>query len=374
MGGDRQEETPCVPLIVVRIVAPTGDLNQFISQYCRYFGVEFVFLPTEGLHPPGRLVKFTFALADGTDVVTGEGTVLRMRRDTGNPHKPPGMELRYQILDEESQAIVDRMIELRMSGGAARPEPPPYVEMSFETEKPAPSEKIKKAPQPKMRAAAWYSAGVMTGAAAVLLGGALRSATPAPVIAAAPPPAPTAPAPAPAAPPAPQLGIGGGPLQPLEEEHLELPAPKAIPSPVEPQLPRSTSDLGTLELRSHPDGAWVRVDGHLAGRTPVDASASSGAHEIVFEHPRYAPMTIHARAPGRATAELERPEARVRIESSPSGARVTVDGHTAGVTPLSITTTGFERHRIVVEHNGAVAKKRPYLRNSEETVRFDFSR
>jgi hypothetical protein len=368
MGGDRQEETPCVPLIVVRIVAPTGDLNQFVAQYCRYFGVEFVFLPTEGLHPPGRLVKFTFALADGTDVVTGEGTVLRMRRDTGNPHKPPGMELRYQILDEDSQRIVDRMIELRMSGGAARPEPPPYVEMSFETEKPAPSEKIKKTPRPKMRAAAWYSAGVLTGAAAVLIGGALRPTTPAPVIAAAQPPAPAAPPPAP---PAPPLGVGGGPLQPIEEEQ-ELPAPKAVPSPVAPQA--AATGPGKLELRSHPEGAWVRVDGHLAGRTPIDAAATSGAHELVFEHPRYAPMTIHASAPGRAVAELERPDARVRIESSPSGAHVTVDGHAIGLTPLSITTTGFERHRIVVERDGAVAKKRPYLRNAEETFRFELSR
>src|SRR5262245_53319334 len=127
MGMERQEETPSVPLIVARIQAPTQDLDQFVAQYCRYFGVDVVFLPTEGLQPPGRQVRFTFVLADGTEVITGDGIVLRMRRDTGNPRKPPGMELRYQILDEASQRLVDRMIEVRTNGGAQRPAPPPYV-------------------------------------------------------------------------------------------------------------------------------------------------------------------------------------------------------------------------------------------------------
>src|SRR5262249_40939277 len=131
MGMERQEETPSVPLIVARIQAPTQDLDEFVRQYCRYFGVDVVFLPTAGLRRPGRRGRFTFVLADGSEVITGDGIVLRMRRDTGNPRKPPGMELRYQILDESSQRLVDRMIELRTNGGGRRPDPPPYVSMWF---------------------------------------------------------------------------------------------------------------------------------------------------------------------------------------------------------------------------------------------------
>jgi hypothetical protein len=110
---DRQQETPLVPLIVVRIQADTADVEEFLDRYSRYFGAEVVFLPTEGIQPPGRLVRFVFALADGCEMVYGEGVVLRMRRDTGDPLRPPGMELRYFILDEGSQGVVDEMLARR---------------------------------------------------------------------------------------------------------------------------------------------------------------------------------------------------------------------------------------------------------------------
>src|SRR5262245_37926495 len=100
---ERQEETPLVPLIAVRVRAATNELDRFVHDYCRYFGADILFLPTEGVQPPGRRVRFAFALADDRDVVCGEGVVLRMRRDSGNPDRPAGMELRYEVLDEESQ-------------------------------------------------------------------------------------------------------------------------------------------------------------------------------------------------------------------------------------------------------------------------------
>src|SRR5437588_9281755 len=106
MTGERQENTPLVPLIVIRVEAPTASIDEFVAQYCRYFGSEIMFLPTEGFQPAGRRVRFAFALSDGREIVWGEGVVMRMRRDSGNPSRPPGMELRYFVLDEESQAIV----------------------------------------------------------------------------------------------------------------------------------------------------------------------------------------------------------------------------------------------------------------------------
>jgi hypothetical protein len=133
MTGERQENTPLVPLIVIRVEAPTASIDEFVAQYCRYFGSEIMFLPTEGFQPAGRRVRFAFALSDGREIVWGEGVVMRMRRDSGNPSRPPGMELRYFVLDEESQAIVDRMLQLRVSGAQmGKPEPPPYVSMWLE--------------------------------------------------------------------------------------------------------------------------------------------------------------------------------------------------------------------------------------------------
>lgn len=135
MTGEREEETPTIPLIVTRIVAATTSLDEFVAQYCRYFGVDVAFLPTESVQPPGRRVRFVFALANDDDVITGEGIVLRMRRDTGDPARPPGMELRYEVLDEASQRVVDRMIAHRTSSTVMRrPEPPPYVSIRVDSD------------------------------------------------------------------------------------------------------------------------------------------------------------------------------------------------------------------------------------------------
>jgi len=119
-GMERQEETPIFPLIITRVVAATNDVDEFIGRYYRNFNADIVFVPTEGIQPPGRRVRFVFALADGRDVVTGEGVVLRMRRDSGDLARPAGMELRYQVLDEESQQMVERLLERRRE-----PPPPP---------------------------------------------------------------------------------------------------------------------------------------------------------------------------------------------------------------------------------------------------------
>src|SRR5258706_7800134 len=104
-GFEQQELTPIVPLIVVRVQSPAADVDQFIADNYRYFGADVIFLATDAVHPPGRRVRFSFELADGRVVVCGEGIVLRSRRDTGNPTRPPGMELRYGALSEGSQAI-----------------------------------------------------------------------------------------------------------------------------------------------------------------------------------------------------------------------------------------------------------------------------
>jgi len=498
---ERQEDTPQVPLIVARIQAPTVDLDEFVAQYCRYFGFDVVFLPTEGLQPPGRQVRFTFALADGTEVITGDGVVLRMRRDTGNPTRPPGMELRYQILDEASQALVDRMIELRTNGGARRPDPPPYVSMWFEhevvtrngyagnpageavaapplatapTEKEMPAWALVAEPAPPRKppagalpanpfadvpvsalayfvdwavehmtdsrrrwssgayagmplraprrgrrpfgALAAFTAGLATGGAVFLIGGALalRSGTL--------PSEPLGPGAAAAASSgfgiesgaraAPSPGVGGGPLVALPEAPTlpkapllpptstapSLPRPKAPPASTMPSLPSvstpapsapapaplhrhvdepttsSAHDAEPLAITSHPSGAQVRVDGRPRGHTPVTVEVAPGPHEVVLERPRYATSRVDARAPGPVHVELERPTATLQIESSPPGARVTVDGRALGTAPLALTTTGYERHRVQLELDGAVIRKRPYVKAPGDTLRVELSR
>ncbi|HZS36173.1 MAG TPA: PEGA domain-containing protein [Polyangia bacterium] len=464
-----QEDTPIIPLIVMRIEAPTRDLDEFIGHYCRYFAQDVMFLPTEGFQPPGRRVRFTFALSDGREVVWGEGIVLRMRRDSGDPQRPPGMELHYSVLDEASQRIVDQMLALRLSGTAMRrPDPPPYVSMWLgpSRESPRESQVAPEAPAalapvplrasvpanpfwdvptkvlhdfvdwafermndrtermrlppifdekaPAERAPrdqrAWFAAGMAVVVAALLAVGlvAFRSPPDSPA-----PPAETVAAPQKRA--AAQRDVAASrkdvaasrkdveprndvapPKNNVAAQHNSVAtqhnsvatqhnddvamkrnnialqqvnvatqqnspvaggiqaAPSSRTEPLGVQaaaVPRpAAARLVPLAIAVTPAGAWVTVDDRRRRRAPFTLDVEPGPHAITVERPRYATACLQVQAPGELEVPLVRPTAQLLIRSTAPGAEVRLDGHAVGRTPLEIATTGYEHHRIEVDH------------------------
>lgn len=338
----REEETPLVPLIVVRVRVPTLDVDELARRYCRYFRGDVVFVPTEGLQPPGRRVRFVFSLADERDVITGHGVVLRMRRDTGDPARPPGMDVRYELLDEASRRLVDRMLALR---AAARvppptPEPPPYVSLGVEA-----------------RAAR----GVGRRMVVALAGCALVFA----VALTLPRRAPSRPSPSP-----PLSSSSSSPSRPSPSRpspSSTLPSPSSSPRGWGP--PVATPLLPAAAVRPHPArlvvastprGALVRVDGVARGRTPLTVHVAAGAHALTLSHPRYATERLTARAPAALDVTLTRPFATLHV-SARAGALVTVDGDAAGRAPLDVVTTAYERHRVDVALGRGAATRHIYL-------------
>jgi hypothetical protein len=623
--GERTEDTPHIPLIVIRVQALTPTVDEFVAQYCRYFGVDVVFLPTEGVQPPGRRVRFVFALADGTEVVTGDGVVLRMRRDSNNPQRPPGMELRYQCLDEFGQRVVDRMLLLRTQGLMARPDPPPYVSMWLERDedtdtttavRPQPHAApptlpanpfaevppqalsyfvdwaIERATDPSRRSSWWwrgrtefakvkmrpprrdrrparqglvvaFGGGLATGALVLVLAGGLagpggassaararrqaaaevgvdrpygvggnaavsahatvpgidrqpgdrgggdrgaandrgalkdraaanergagdrsalndrggdrgalndrggergdlndrgaidrnvelgnrgalndrsagdrsaelgnrgaaldRGVAPAdrggsPAVAMVPSTngAGTA-SPATAtrsitaghtvasrdgsiAPlhgfargsgaSATALGVSAGDTRELDSGARSAPVVTALPTAPPPPSTMPTPPRDTLDAPEAPPRAlpassrrkvqllvvstppgWVRIDDHNRGRSPLTVAVDSGSHEVVVERPRYLPGHAHVEGPGRVVLELQRPPATLHVTSSPPGAAVRVDNQPAGNTPVNVTIAGYEQHKVEIEQNGRVEKRRIYLRPPLGSVDVDF--
>ena len=73
--------------------------------------------------------------------------------------------------------------------------------------------------------------------------------------------------------------------------------------------------------------------------------------------PPAAPVALAPEAPGLRGPALGSSR-RVRIESVPSGASVTIDGETRGVTPLDFETVSGARHRVAVEAPGRRAEQR----------------
>jgi Tfp pilus assembly protein PilZ len=101
------------PLIVLRVVIRSPDVETFIAKYSRFLKDDRIFIFTKASQPPGTRVRFTLELADGPPLLNGEGTVTRIRPDQGDPSRPPGMELRFVPIDEDSRKMVARMTTQR---------------------------------------------------------------------------------------------------------------------------------------------------------------------------------------------------------------------------------------------------------------------
>jgi hypothetical protein len=110
------------PVIVLRVVIRSPDLDTFVSKYSRFIKDDRIFIFTKSSQPPGTRVRFTLELADGMPLIHGEGTVTRIRSDVGDASKPPGMELKFVPLDEASRKLVGRMLDAREHTGQFKEE------------------------------------------------------------------------------------------------------------------------------------------------------------------------------------------------------------------------------------------------------------
>jgi hypothetical protein len=116
---ERSDPTPLIPIVAVRVLIRCPTVDQFIEDYHRFVKGDRIFIVTNSLQPVGTKVRFRIELADGTALLHGAGTVTRTRpkRDEA-PDRPPGMVLRFVVLDEHSQHLVDKMAERRARSAA----------------------------------------------------------------------------------------------------------------------------------------------------------------------------------------------------------------------------------------------------------------
>jgi len=96
-------------MIVLRVSVRAPDLDAFITRYSRHIAGDHIFIFSKNPQPVGTRVRFVLQLAGGEPLIHGRGTVTRMQPDTGDSHRPPGMELQFVPLDERSQTLVEFM-------------------------------------------------------------------------------------------------------------------------------------------------------------------------------------------------------------------------------------------------------------------------
>jgi len=136
-----------------------------------------------------------------------------------------------------------------------------------------------------------------------------------------------------------------------------------VPLPV---LNADAPRTGNLTIETRPIGAEVTIDGVHRGSTPLTVALMPGSHALALRSDgdeRVIPLTIAAGAEMMQHIEMKTRDAapvfgRISVVTDPPGAKVTVDGHPRGVSPLVVADLAADEHIVsVAGENGSVERK-----------------
>lgn len=115
---------------------------------------------------------------------------------------------------------------------------------------------------------------------------------------------------------------------------------------------------GELVVQSRPEGAQVKIDGEIKGKTPLTVRLDAGAHVMEVQsgksEPRVIPLMITGGVQTSQYVELQNVAVTgtLEIKSEPAGARVTIDGRPRGTTPVTVRDLSPGDHTVVLEAGG----------------------
>ena len=119
-----------------------------------------------------------------------------------------------------------------------------------------------------------------------------------------------------------------------------------------------------VSLRSQPPGAEVLVDGEAAGETPLLAEILEGRRSLTLRLPGHQVWQQSIELNAGESLELplvnlQPADGLVFIQSSPSGASVTVGGEFKGLTPVEVSLPPGRRHEFTLIREGYRSKRVP---------------
>lgn len=113
---------------------------------------------------------------------------------------------------------------------------------------------------------------------------------------------------------------------------------------------------GQLIIISQPPGGEITVDGQRSGVTPLTLSLPIGSHSVQLNRANVTKsISVNVKAGVESThyVDLEAPPAvefgQLLVTSDPPGARVSVDGQSHGVTPVSIGDVSAGQHAVLLK-------------------------
>ena len=124
------------------------------------------------------------------------------------------------------------------------------------------------------------------------------------------------------------------------------------------------ADTGAVQVTSEPSGASVSIDDVVRGTTPLRTPLATGTHLVTVNHAGIVrTQTLTVARGGEASLHVElRPEppptapvtptGRLEINTTPSGAQVSIDGQPRGSAPLTISNIEPGSHVVRATRDG----------------------
>ncbi|HEY7956432.1 MAG TPA: TIGR02266 family protein [Polyangia bacterium] len=109
--------------ITLKIKFKSASLDQFIERYSVDVSRGGIFIRTKEPLAVGTQLKFEFQLQDASSLIAGEGTVVWIREhDPNRSGVAPGMGVRFDKLQPQSQQILDKILAEKSKRGEAQME------------------------------------------------------------------------------------------------------------------------------------------------------------------------------------------------------------------------------------------------------------
>ena len=133
---------------------------------------------------------------------------------------------------------------------------------------------------------------------------------------------------------------------------------------------------GSMNLSSTPVGTSVVVNNVYKGMTPLTVSGlDPGTYNVTFSHFGYAklstPVTVGAGSVSEVNATLVLLTGSLSVNTTPAGARLTIDGSAAGISPATLSDLRQGNHSLNVTKEGFVTQVLPVLITADQTTSVD---
>jgi molecular chaperone DnaK len=121
MAEERRREPRAAVALNIRVAY--GSLDEFVERQALSISKGGIFIRTRDLQPVGTPVAIDIRLQDGSRLVRGRGVIAHATPPSapGEPRRAPGIGVQFTELDEESRALVERIVASH--GAVAAPAP-----------------------------------------------------------------------------------------------------------------------------------------------------------------------------------------------------------------------------------------------------------